>query len=73
MLTTRHDRDRTISRHSFFTTQGRHNKTGFWLVPAVAFLFLASFACTAWAQNIVVDVTPSHVTNTIRPSEAVGA
>jgi len=73
MLTTRHDRDRTISLHSFFTTQGRHNKTGFWLAPAVAFLFLASFACTAWAQNIVVDVTPSHVTNTIRPSEAVGA
>ncbi len=44
-----------------------------WFVPAGSVLFLASFASMAGAQNIVVDVTPSHVTNKIRPTEAVGA
>jgi hypothetical protein len=41
--------------------------------PAGLVLFLASLAVAARAQNIVVDVTPSHGTNIIRPVEAVGA
>jgi hypothetical protein len=66
-------RNCTMSLASFFTNHCRHSKLRVCLPPATIFLIVVSFACTAWAQNIVVDATPGHVTNTIRPTEAVGA
>jgi hypothetical protein len=73
MLTILQDLNRTISLASFFANHCRRRKLGFGLVPAAVLFFVASFASTASAQNIVVDVTPTHVSNTIRPTEAVGA
>src|SRR5215471_7393334 len=69
----RQDRNRTISLASRSCKQGRHGQTVPCLVPAALFLFLVGFAGSAQAQNIVVDATPGHVTNTIRPTEALGA
>src|SRR5271165_3102875 len=58
---------------SFPRQKLKAGKTGGWHRRAEVFLFLASFASTGWAQTIVVDATPGHVRNTIRPTEAVGA
>ncbi len=65
--------NRKTARASVSLPAAGKSKSGLWQVSVAVFLFLASFACTAWAQNIVVDATPGHVTNTIRPTEAVGA
>ena len=73
MLMIPQDRNRTISLASRSCKQGRHGQTVPCLVPAALFLFLVGFAGSAQAQHIVVDATPSHVTNTIRPTEALGA
>ena len=57
----------------FSKRRGRRPKAVAWSRLATASLFLAGLPSTGWAQNIVVDVTPSHSTNTIRSTEAVGA